>query len=113
MNFYDFDFLGFNIEKLSSETKNLPIILIRRYRSPSSDFDGLINSLKEVFNSLNLKMRVITLIGDIQINIIGAHTINHDYLDVLSESGFCFFINEFTRLPTYWPTTFVFRPCVL
>lgn len=60
---------------------------------------GFINSLKYVFNNLNLNSGVIILIGDMNINIIGSETVNnYDYLDLLSESGFCSYINVLTRL---------------
>lgn len=97
--FFDFDFLEYNIVKLSLVINNLPIIIICIYRSPSSDCMGFINSLKYVFSDLNLNSGIITLIGDVNINIIGSETVNnYDYLDLLSESGFCSYINVFTRL---------------
>jgi len=98
-DFFDFDFLEYNIVKLSLIINKLSIIIICTYRSPSSDCMGFINSLKYIFNNLNLNSGVITLIGDMNINIIGSETVNnYDYLDLLSESGFCSYINVFTRL---------------
>lgn len=99
-DFYDYDFLEYNIVKLSLIINNVPITIVCIYRSPSSDSIGFINSLKYVFNNLNLNSGIITLIGDMNINIIGAQTVNnYDYLDLLSETGFYSFINVFTRLP--------------
>jgi len=69
------------------------------YRSPSSDYLGFVESLRGVLNGLNLNTGEITLIGDVNINIIGAQTNNYDYLDLLSELGFYSLINIHTRLP--------------
>jgi hypothetical protein len=77
----------------------MPYSIICIYRSPSSDYTGFLNSLRDVLNNLNLNAGIITLIGDVNINIIGTHSNNYDYLDLLSEFGFTSFINVYTRLP--------------
>jgi len=99
-DFYDFNLLEYNIVKLTLKINNCSIILLCIYRSPSSDCMGFINSLKYVFNNIDLNSDLIAVIGDMNINIIGAETVNnYDYLDLLSEYGFCSFINVNTRLP--------------
>jgi len=71
------------------------------YRSPSSDYLGFVESLRGVLNGLNLNTGMITLIGDVNINIVGAQTNNYDYLHLLSELGFYALINIYTRLPQH------------
>lgn len=69
-------------------------------KSPSSDSMGFINSLKYVFYNINLNSDLISVIGDMNINIISAETVNnYDYLDLFLEYGFCSIINVNTRIP--------------
>jgi len=99
--FFDFNFTENNIVKLSLNINNIPITIICVYRSPSVDNITLVNSLKEVLVSLNSDSGLIALIGDMNINIIGASTYNNnnDYLDFLSVNGLNSFINVYTRMP--------------
>lgn len=73
---FDFSPLDYNILKLSFHYNNVPFIILCMYRSPSSDYISFVKSLRSVLNNLNLNKCVITLIGDININIIGAQTNN-------------------------------------
>lgn len=98
-DFFDYNLLDYNIVKLSFNLNKMPFSILCIYRSPSTDYTGFINSLRDVLNNLNLNAGIITLIGDVNINIIGTNTNNYDYLDLLSELGFTSFINVHTRLP--------------
>jgi hypothetical protein len=55
--------LNYNIVKLSFNLNNMPYSIICIYMSPSSDYTGFLNSLRDVLNNLNLNAGIITLIG--------------------------------------------------
>jgi hypothetical protein len=62
VDFFDYNLLDYNIVKLSFNFNNVPLIILCIYRSPSSDYTSFINSLRDVFNRLNLNSGIITLI---------------------------------------------------
>lgn len=98
-DFYDFNCMENNILKHSLIINNSPLVILCVYRSPSTDYTKFVNSLRKIFDSLNLFFGLIVLIDDININIICPQLDKNEYLDLLSTFGFASFINLFTRLP--------------
>lgn len=96
---FDFNLLEYNIVKLSFHNNNVPFTIICVCRLSFFDYIGFVELLRDILNSLNLNTGVITLIGDVNINIIGTQTYNYDYLDLLFKLGFRSLINIYTRLP--------------
>lgn len=98
-----YDYLENNIVKISLKINNIPMILlciiyIVIYKSPSIDNDSLTISLKEAFNGLNFDSNLITIIGEMNFNIIGSHINNNDYLDIFLVTVSFLFINDITNL---------------
>lgn len=72
----------------------MPINLICVYRSPGTDGENCINSLREIIDGLKTNDDLTVITGDMNVNIIGVHENNNKYLNMLSESTFIY-----TRLP--------------
>jgi len=99
VEFYEYDFVETNFVKLTLMNLCIPIHILFVYRSPSTEISNFISILRKVLDDYKYKGGYTTLIGDMNINILGNNSINNEYLDLLSEYGFASFININTRVP--------------
>lgn len=97
VNLYEFGSVDSNILKLSLCTNNIPLVLYCVYRSPASNTNDFIETLRNIFDNEISDKGYSFLIGDMNINIMGNN--NNDYLDMLAEHGFKSYINIYTRMP--------------
>lgn len=99
VEFVEYNFVDFNIVKLYISNTDVPINLLCVYRSPLTDNDIFIETIKELINEIKNNNALTVITGDMNINIVGVQENNNKYLNLLSEGGFISFINVFTRLP--------------
>lgn len=58
--------------------------------------------LNNILSNENTCNDIMTLLGDININIVGINSIDNDYLNMLSLHDFKSFINVYTRTPNHF-----------
>lgn len=66
------------------------------------DSYDFLNSFKNILlNDKNINNSSTVIVGDMNINIVRTHSVDNDYLDMLSMYGFKSYINVYTRTPLH------------
>lgn len=96
IDLFEYGFEESNILRLTVTIENKNTCIYCVYRSPSSNTNDFLITLRNIFVNEITNNECSVLIGDINIDIIG--NVNNDYLDMMAEFGFKSFINIFTRV---------------
>lgn len=89
-----------NMLEIAFSQNNKKILILAYYRSPASNEERFIESLKTHISSLSNETDIVLFLGDVNIDIKSKkvdETIE-DYLNVLFENNFESVINEYTRV---------------
>jgi len=95
--FFECDFEDSNIEEIYISNIKVPINLVCVYRSPVTDSDNFISTIRVVLDGRVINNELTVITDDMNVNIVGERENNNKYLNMLSESRFISFINVYNQ----------------